>query len=849
MLRATLKSLLSRKLRLLLSGLAVVLATMFVSGAFVLTDTLGRSFDALFANAYSYTDISVSAKAPVGSTDNGSAVTQNIDAAAVDQVAHVDGVRQARGQVFVDGARVVGKNGKVVASTGPPRFGGAWTGDSELAKLRTGHGPQAPDQIVMNAGLAKLSGYKIGDQVGVLTLQPKRTFTLVGIFEYAGGRDSLGGAQSVGFTEPVAQELMLGRTGVYSAIDVKVTDRKDLVAVRDSIRRTLGDRYTVDTGKDLAKKSSDAFKPFLNGFNNLLLAFAVIALLVGVFLILNTFSIIVAQRTRELALLRAMGASRGQVIRSVLLESAIVGVLASALGYAAGIGLGAAGAFALTKLFGGLEVASVGTPVSGAVLSFVLGIAVTMISALLPAVRAARVAPVAAMRDAATTDRPLTKLTVFGGIVFLAGAGTLGFGLSGKAHGATLTTILVGVGVSFIGVALLTPLLSRPAVAVLGRLFSWSLPGQLGRRNSARNPRRTAITAAAMMIGIALITAISTVFSSLTASVHKIVDQQLQADLVIAGQQSSGIPPTIDPAALQRVRDLPGVATLAAGSYEGAKVNGKTMYVGSYDNLGNAVRILKLKPTDGSIDTLGSHEVVMDQKTAKQLHVAVGDSLTLQLPRIPQGTYRVQGIYHDTQLGGGILVPWSDAQAGFRSTQPIQAFAKVASGSKVSTVKNQIDDILKDSPEVTVQTRSEFVDQSAQIFNFLLGVVQVLLLVALLIAVLGIVNTLILSVLERTRELGLLRAIGLRRGQTMRMITVESVVISLFGAVLGLAVGVGLGAAVVRALKDQGFTQYAFPWALMAVYLVTAAIVGVVAAIIPAIRAARLNVLNAIAYE
>jgi putative ABC transport system permease protein len=849
MLRATLKSLLSRKLRLLLSGLAVVLATMFVSGAFVLTDTLGRSFDALFANAYSYTDIEVSAKAPVGNTEDTSAVTQNIDASVVDQVAHVDGVRQARGQVLVDGARVVGRNGKVVASTGPPRFGSAWTGDSELVKLRTGHGPQAPDQVVMNAGLANLSGYKIGDQVGVLTLQPKKTFTLVGIFEYAGGRDSLGGEQTVGFTEPVAQELMLGRTGVYSAIDVKVTDHSNLTAVRDSIRRTLGDKYTVDTGKDLAKKASDSFKPFLNGFNNLLLAFAVIALLVGVFLILNTFSIIIAQRTQELALLRAMGASRGQVIRSVLLESAIVGVLASAIGYAVGIGLGAAGAFALTKLFGGLEVASVGTPVSGAVLSFVLGIAVTMISALLPAVRASRVAPVAAMREAATTDRPLTRLTVFGGIVFLGGAGTLAFGLSGRAHGATLTTILVGVGVSFIGVALLTPLLSRPAVAVLGRLFSWSLPGQLGRRNSARNPRRTAITAAAMMIGIALITAISTVFSSLTASVHKIVDQQLQADLVIAGQRSSGIPPTIDPAALQRVRDLPGVATLAAGSYEGAKVNGKTTYVGSYDNLGNAVKILKLKPQDGSIDALGAHEVVMDQKTAKQLHVAVGDSLTIQLPRIPEGTYRVQGIYRDTQLGGGILVPWADAQAGFRSAQPVQAFAKVAAGSSVSTVKNQIDDILKDSPEGTVQTRGEFVDQSAQIFNFLLGVVQVLLLVALLIAVLGIVNTLILSVLERTREIGLLRAIGLRRGQTMRMITVESVVISLFGALLGLAVGVGLGAAVVRALKDQGFTQYAFPWVLMAVYLVTAAIVGVVAAIIPAIRAARLNVLNAIAYE
>jgi putative ABC transport system permease protein len=848
MFRATLKSLLSRKLRLLLSGLAVVLATMFVSGAFVLTDTLGRSFDALFANAYSYIDIQVSAKAPIGDENNGG-VPQNIDASVVDQVARIDGVQRARGQVLVDGARVIGKNGKVVASTGSPRFGSAWTGDSELTKLTSGSAPQAPDQIVMNRGLAKVSGYKIGDQVGVLTLQPKKTFTLVGIFEYAGGRDSLGGEQTVGFTEPVAQELMLGKAGVYNSIDVKVDNRDNLTAVRDSIRRSLGATYTVDTGKNLAKKASDAFRPFLNGFNTLLLAFAVIALLVGVFLILNTFSIIVAQRTQELALLRAMGASRGQVIRSVLLESAIVGVLASAIGYAVGIGLGAAGAFALTRLFGGLEVASVGTPVSGLVLSMVLGIAVTMISALLPAVRASRVAPVAAMREAATPDRPLTRLTVFGGVVFLGGAAALTYGLSGRAHGATLTTILVGVGVSFIGVALLTPLISRPAVAVLGRLFSWSLPGQLGRRNSARNPRRTAITAAAMMIGIALITAISTVFSSLTASVHKIVDQQLQADLVIAGQQTSAIPPTIDPAALDRVRALPGVATLAADSYEAAKVNGKQTYVASYDNLGNAVKILKMKAKDGSIDSISTGQIVLDEKTAKSQHVRVGDTLTIQLPRSPERTYQVKGIFRSTQLGNGILIPWADAQVGFRSAQPVQAFAKVAGGSSVSTVKKQVDDILKDSPEVTVQTRSEYVDQSARIFNFLLGVVQILLFVALLIAVLGIVNTLILSVLERTRELGLLRAIGLRRGQTMRMVTVESVVISLFGALLGIAVGAGLGAAVVRALKDQGFTQYAFPWVLMAVYVVIAAIVGVVAAIIPAIRAARLNVLTAIAYE
>jgi putative ABC transport system permease protein len=851
MLRATLKSLLSRKLRLLLSGVAVVLATMFVSGAFVLTDTIGRSFDALFANAYTYTDISVSGKPLVGNGDQGGAVPQNLDAALVSRIDRVDGVRSARGEVLVEGTRLVGKDGKVVPGTGPPQFGAAWSDDSELLKLRSGAAPKSDNEIVINKGLADSTGYKIGDTAPVLTplVDGKQSFTIVGIFGYAGGRDSLGGEQTIGFREPVAQQILLGRTGVFSSVDVKVDDKSALTDVRNRLRTTLGGNYQVDTGKDLAKKNSDAFKPFLTGFNNLLLAFAAVALLVGVFLILNTFSIIVAQRTKELALLRAMGASRGQVIRSVLLESLIVGVLASAIGYGIGIGLGAAGAYALTHLFGGLEVSSLGIPLIGAVLSFTVGIAVTLLSALLPALRAARIAPIAAMREAATPDRPLTKLTVGGLLVSLLGGAALAYGLSGRAHGYTLAAILTGVGVTFVGVALLTPLLSRPVVSLLGRLFSWSVPGKLGRINSGRNPRRTAITAAAMMIGIAVITAISTVFSSLTASVNKLVDDQLRADLVIAGQQTSAVPPTIDAASLAKIRALPDVSTVAAQSYSEGQVNGKNSFVTSWDDTGAAVTVLKIRATDGSINSLSAGQVTMDENTAKNLKVSVGGTVKIALPRAPEKTFRVVGIFATTRIGDGITLAWPDAQAGFRTQRPAQAYAQLAKGASASTAKKQVDEILKDSPDVTVQTRADYVKQSTQFFDILLGVVQVLLLIALLIAVLGIVNTLVLSVLERTRELGLLRAIGLRRGQTMRMITVESVVISLFGALLGIGVGLGLGAAVVRALKDQGFSAYAFPWTLMVTYLVAGAVVGVVAAVVPAIRAARLNVLNAIAYE
>jgi len=850
MLRATLKSLLSRKLRLLLSGIAVVLAVMFVSASFVLADTLQRSFNNLFSNVFDYTDIQVTAT-PKGGEGQPGGLLDNFDASVVDRVAAVPGVAKATGQVFAEGARAIGKNGKVVptAGFGAPRLGVSWTGEDALVKLRTGRGPQEAGEVAVNAGLAKAGKLNVGDRMDVLTLLGSRqTFTIVGIIEFAGGRDSISGEHTVAFTIPVAQELMLGKTGVYNTIDVKVASGQSLTKVRDDVRSALGEGFDVDTGKDLAKKSSDQLKPFANGVRWLLLGFAAVALLVGAFLIINTFSIIVAQRTHELALLRAIGASRAQMIGSVLLESLIVGVIASAIGYVFGVGVGAAGGAGLARLIS-LQVAGIGLPLAGLVVSFAIGVVVTMISALLPAVRAARVPPVAALREAAIVDKPLTKITVVGGIVTALGATGLAYGLSGRARGSTVQAILLGVFVTFIGVALLTPLLSRPVVSVLGRLFSWSLPGQLGRRNSARNPRRTAITAAAMMIGIAVMTAISTVFASLTASINKIVDTGLQADLVIAGQQTSAVPPAIDPAALDRIRALPEVSLLAADAFDMALVNGQQGFVLSWDDIGAARVVTSMTTASGSIQSLDAGTVLVDARTARNLKVQVGSTVTIQLARLPERTYRVAGIFGETQLGSGIVVPWADAQAGFRSRQPTQAFAKLKPGASVVAVRDTVDEILKDSPEVTVQTRSDYVSQSTSIFDYVLVAVQLLLVVALLIAVLGIVNTLVLSVLERTRELGLLRAIGMVRGQAMRMIVVEAVVISLFGALLGVGVGVGLGAAVVRALRDQGFTNFALPWGLMAGYVIAGAIVGVVAAILPAVRAARLNVLSAIAYE
>jgi putative ABC transport system permease protein len=848
MFRATMKSLLSRKLRLILSGLAVILGVMFVSGAFVLTDTMKRSFDGLFATVYSNVDVSVSAK-PEVDDDRRDGTPSNLPAAVLDQVRSVPGAAKVTGQVSADGARIIGRNGKVLTTFGPPRIGENWTGESELLQLRSGRGPQAPDEVALNAAAATASGYKVGDEVGVLTLQPKKTFKVVGVFGYSGNRDSIGGAQEVAFTTPVAQELMLGENDVYSSVDVRAGPGTTPEALRDAVAAKVGAGYNVRTGAQLRAEAAKSVNEGLSFFNNVLIGFAGVALFVGTFLILNTFSIIVAQRTRELALMRALGSSRRQVIGSVLVEAVAIGLIASIVGLAAGIGVGAGLAWVFGHVGGAnLALAGIGVPAAAVIGAFSVGILVTLVAAVLPAIRASRIPPIAALQEAATPDRPLTKLSVGGALVGAAGGTMLGLGLSGKGGGNTLELILGGVLISFIGVALLTPLLARPVVAVLGRLFSWSVPGKLGRLNSGRNPRRTAITAAALMVGLALITGVNVILTSATKSLHHMADTQVTADLIISGDGGMNGPATFDPAVMRQAAKIPGVARTAWEYDDRATIAGTVRGVGAVPDLGQYAGMFKLTAAAGTLAWSGPGQAVLDADTANDRHLKVGDTTTVQFSRGEPHTVKIVGVYAKNDVTGGwYLSP--DVIPDMRVQQPAWGFIGVSPGTDVAAVQHQVDTLLKDSPEVNVANRSQFVAQQAAQFDTLLTMIQVLLALAILIAVLGIVNTLALSVLERTRELGLLRAIGLRRGQTMRMVTVEAVVISVFGALLGLAVGTGLGAAVVRALKDDGFSALAFPWATMGTYLVLAALVGVIAAVIPAIRAARVNVLAAIAHD
>jgi len=847
MLRVAFKSMAQRKLRLVLSGLAVVLGVMFVSGSLVLTDTLSRSFDRLFSDAYAYIDVRVSARSAVETGFETIVTPPTLPAEAVDRVAAVPGVARATGVVEADGARVIGSDGRVVPTVGPPRMGINWNPDDELIELREGRGPTAPDEIAIDAALARTAGLNVGDRVGVLTREPRQDFTLVGIFGFAGGRDSFGGVQWVAFTDETAQRLMLGQEGVWTAVDVAAADGVSPEELRDRIAAALGDDYVVRTGAELGAEEAATFRDGLAFFNTILLGFAGVALFVGIFLILNTFSILVAQRVRELALTRAIGAGRGQIFGAVLLEALVIGVVAATLGLGAGIGVGALLGAAAAE-FASLTLAGLGVPASAVIAAYAVGVLVTLIAAILPAMRASRVPPLAAMREAATPDRPLTKLSVFGAVVLAAGAALLGVGLTSDDGDTALWLILAGVLVTFIGVALLTPLAARPVVAVLGRAFSWSVPGKLGRLNSGRNPRRTAITAAALMVGVALVTGVGVIVASAKTSLTRLAQDNITAELVIAGEATGARPPTFDPAVLDRAQAMPEVAA-AAGIYaELSLVDGAQTYVFATNDLAALGQVFTLNATAGTLDRLGPRQLAVDDATADRRGLTVGDQVEVSLANGDTATYQVAVVYEDSPFFSGFVLP-GDVTGDFSVPAPVMGFVRLSDPDAVDRVRAELTTLLADSPEVSITDRTAYIEDQASQFDGLLTMIRILLALAILIAVLGIVNTLALSVLERTRELGLLRAIGLSRAGTMRMVTVESVVISVFGALLGVTVGAVLGAAAVQALQTQGIDQLTLPWGQMVTYLVLAGLVGVIAAVLPAIRAARTDVLQAIAYE
>lgn len=839
MLRATLRSLLARKLRLMLSGLAVVLGVSFVSGTLVLTDSLSRVFDQLFATVNANTAVTVRAESGLGS---GSGTTQDrepVPAELLGRVRGVEGVADAAGAVS-GYAEVVGPDGKAISTGGAPAFGVSFQPDSpqESLVLRGGEAPDNDDEIVLDVSTAERAGIEVGDEVTVLLRGPAQEFTVAGLVGFATS-DNLAGAALTGFPLEVAQRV-LGTPGTYSEIVVAAEDGVESADLQQSVAAVLPTGLEAVTDEQVIAEASDEVSEGLGFFSTALLVFAAISLFVGAFLIFNTFSMLVAQRTRELALMRALGASRRQVTGSVLLEAVVVGLLASVVGFFLGLGvaLGLQGVLATL----GIDLPDGDTVIRTRTLvaCLVVGVGVTALAAVVPARRAARVAPVEAMRESGPAeDRSLARRGIGGGVLLALGVALLAYGL---AEGE-LPAVGGGAVLAFLGVATLSPFVARPVTGLLGAPFArMGVPGRLGRGNAVRSPRRTSATAAALMIGLALVSAVSVLGASIKTSVVAVVERSLGADYVLHTENYASFSAEVATA----LREQPGIEAVAAFRGSEVEIDGEQGWLQGVEPQA-LERVLKLQTVEGSLDTLARGQIAVDEKTATARGVQVGDELPVTWARTGMQTMTLGAVYAANEFAGGVLVGDETFTANSTSELVDVVAVKIEPDAAPAQTRAAVDRAVAGFPNVLVEDQAEFIAAQEEQLDQLLNAITVLLVLSVLIAVLGIINTLALSVVERTRELGLLRAVGLSRRQLRRMIRVESVIIAIYGALLGIGVGTAFGWALVRALREQGITEFTLPYDRLALVVLAAGIAGVLAAALPARRAARLDVLQAVA--
>ncbi|MBN1174614.1 MAG: ABC transporter permease [Micromonosporaceae bacterium] len=863
MLRATLKSLLARKLRLLLSGFAILLSVMFISAAFVFTDTIDASFDRIVDQVVADVDVIVTpereGKTPgaEGAAEAGLPESQpTIPGDTVDTIRKTPGVASATATIAVyntNSLRILGRDGKPYPGKDHSQLIGNWTGEADRASAAgatgklTGRRPAADGEAVISQTLARTGPFAPGDTVILRDAAKQQVkFTVVGVFtpESGGGSQK---ALGVYLTDAAAQRLLLDARDAYQQVRVAASASTTDTALRDRLRASLGPQYTVETGVDALADQVEELKTALNLLRNILLGFVAFALFIGVFLIFNTFSIVVAQRTRELALLRALGASQAQIRRSVLIEAVATATVGSLLGFGFGCGLGWLGARFAANAGASIEIGAVAVTPVAVVVCFAVGILVTVGSAFIPAVRASRIPPVAALRATQAPDRPVRRLTIAG--LVLGGAGvaiTLYSAAKDGVNNIWVLLIFVGALLVLLGLALLLPFLTRPIGLAIGRVFAWSAPGRLGRLNAARKPRRTAITAAAMMMGVAVVAMFGTGFASSSAEVGDDLESSFHADVVVRPTWDMG--GVLNQAMASQLAALPSVRTAVGhGGFSGT-VSEAEGWISWYDQPEAAQRLLSLRASQGRIDALRPGEVLMSSNRAKEGKFKIGDQVTIRNDDQRAANYRVVGVFADSPTLYDYFIAADDPLAvwarGQTSWQYEEIYLEAAPGAEAE-VKAATDALMANEPEARVQTREQYIAGLVDNNNTGMIILQVMMGLALIIAALGVVNTMVLSVIERTQELGMLRALGLSRGQTTRMIAVEAIVVSLLGAVLGILAGVGLAFALQK--TQDGLVV--IPWGTLVAYLVGAVLVGLVAAIGPAIRAGRLNVLSAISCE
>ncbi|HLS79283.1 MAG TPA: FtsX-like permease family protein [Nocardia sp.] len=843
MRKVALRNLAAHKVRLALTLLSVVLGTAFIAGSFVFTDTLQRTFDGIFADEAKGVDVRVSPE---------EMQSFGVPLEVVEQVKQTEGVRAVAPAVNGVILLLDPAGEKPVQTGGAPSVGESYLPpDQAVGETETfveGAPPSRPGEVAINTGGAERADLRVGDRTKVLIpsagaqQQPVIDVTVTGIYEVP---TDTGGFVGLLFEDAQARELFTDGTHV-AHIDIAAAPGVNPDALRDRLAEALPDyavRNAEQVREDLQAQISEALK-FINYF---LLAFGAIALIVGTFIIYNTFSMIVAQRLRELALLRAIGASSRQVGNSVVAEALVIGVIGSLLGLAGGIGL----AFGLSGLLNafdlGVPTGSMAVLPRTVLVALLVGLLVTVISAYAPARRASKTPPVEAMREEfASAGDSLRVRTLVGVVLAVIGTGLVVLGA--QSTGGTAATI-VGIGALalILAVLLASPALSQPVVGALGALFKPFGPvGRMARNNAVRNPRRTAATAFALTLGLMLVTAIGMLGASAKESIGVLVDKGVQSDFVLVGpsQQLIGLPLAVPDAVRQNVPDAAEVV-----GFRGVAVrigDDRTTGVSPDVPIGGALNYEIVEGTG----TLGDSDILVSQKEAEEHGLSAGQSIELTgLDRNQKVSVTVAGIYRDTPLLSELVVPPAVFDQVTPPTFRSNFFVLVTAreGADPAALRTALEEATDQFVIVQVQDREEFKGAQGQQINTMLAILYGLLALAVVIAILGIINTLALSVVERRREIGMLRAVGALRSQIRRTIYLESVLIAVFGAIVGVILGLGLGVGFLRTLSEFGIDQIAVPWDQLIAVLISAAVVGVLAAVWPAIRAARTPPLAAIA--
>jgi putative ABC transport system permease protein len=845
MLSLTLREMRAHARRLMGTSLAVVLGVAFLSGTLVLASTLRSNFDDLFTDVNAGTDVVVR-----NATDLGMDAPRGlIDRSLVDQVGQVDGVAAAEPVVSGYG-QLLGADGDAIGGGGPPQLAGSWTTNPDLNpyRLAEGRAPDGGDEVVVNKGTADDGDLAVGDTTTLLTPEPVEV-SIVGIATF-GEEDGLGGVTFTAFDLDDAMANIAKSPDGVSSIAVQADDGVSQADLASRIGEDLPSGLEATTGADITTEGTDDISAtFLDMLTTFLTMFAGIALLVATFSIYNTFSIIVAQRTRQAALLRALGALRGQVMRSVVVEALLVGIVASLVGLAGGIGIAGllkglfdAAGFALPA--GGIVV-SVGTVIT----ALVVGVLVTLVAGVFPAIKASRVAPLAAIREVAVerTAPSLTRIVV-GVVLAVVGVGTTLVAALGDED--MLAIVGVGTVLTVVGAVVLGPVTARPAASLLGAPVARlrGMTGGLARQNAMRNPRRTAGTASALMVGIAVVTLFTVFAASLQASLDDTIDRSFGGDLVVNNGPFGG--GGISPQLATDVAALPEV-DLAVGVGQGAaQIDGSTKELSIADP-GELSQVLELGVSGGSLGDLGGGTMAVSDATAETHDWQVGDAVPVTFADGRTEDLTIGATYETDDLAGGYLLPrtvWAP-----HAVQDIDTMVIVdaADGTSVADAKAAVTRVADSFGGPNVEDRDEFAATMTTGVDMMLTIIYALLALAIFIALMGIANTLSLSIHERTRELGLLRAVGQTRSQVRSMVRWESVVIATFGAVGGIALGVFLGWALVQAVgtASGGLGVFALPAGRLAIVLVVGAVAGVLAGLRPARRAARLDVLAAIATE